>query len=525
MSTVFDAVVVGSGPTGAWAAAALVRGGAKTLLIDAGLPNPPTLDVPAQPFDDLRRNDPDQGRYLLGPAMECVSFDNVRTGGQVTAPRRWVGALAPAATPIRSSTFRAMEGLAWGGLGAAWAAVAVPFDDADLAPMPLRRTDLADDLRAVCTEVGISAGRDALTEELGDPGGLLPALPSEPCTEAMLRRYAAKEERLRRAGLVVGRPWLAALSEDRGARSKHRLLDLDFYGDSDDSVWRPPVLLRGLEGLSTERGLLVQRFSEEDGLVRVEARATVGKRRRVFRARRLILAAGALGTARIALRSLDPDASLPIACNRLRYAPCLDPRRLGRPNNGPRHSLSQALMLYRPPGEPTAVFAQVHAYRSLLLWKLIRESFLAARESRKLLRELNPAMAVLSMYQGHRPAPGQRLRLQDDELHVDFPADPAADARVTRNEDAFLKRVRRLGWWPLRRVDSEAGASIHYAGTLPMMDADRPMTTARDGRLRGTENVYIADGSVLPELPAKPLTLTCMANARRVARGVAGGLS
>ncbi len=523
MSRIWDAIVVGSGPTGAWAAAALVRGGARTLVIDAGLADPPSVPVPAEGFDHLRRTDPDQGRYLLGDSYECVSFDNVRTGGQVTAPRRWVGALAPDVTPLRSTSFRAMEGLAWGGLGAVWAAVAVPFDDRDLDSIPLTRADLAEDLSTVCGSIGLSAGRDALTDELGDPGGLLPPLPSEPCTEAMLARYAARERSLRAAGLFVGRPWLAALSEDRGERRRHAMLDLDFYADVGQSVWRPPLLLAELTDLATERGLLVERFSETDGVVRVEAKRVTGKRRRVFRARRVVLAAGALGTARIALRSLDPTAELPLACNRLRYAPCLDVRRIGRPNHGPRHSLSQALMLYRPPGERAAVFAQVHAYRSLLLWKLVRESFLAARESRKLLLELNPAMSVLSMYQGHRPTPGQRLRMRDDELHADFPPDPATDAHSARNEAAFLRQVRRLGWWPLHRVEAEPGASIHYAGTLPMTTADRPMTTAPDGRLRGTAAVYVADGSVLAELPAKPLTLTCMANARRVGRGVAAG--
>ncbi len=524
MSALWDAIVVGSGPSGAWAADALVRGGAKTLMIDAGLADPPRVEVPERPFDVLRREDPEQRRYLLGDGFECVTFDNVRTGGQVTAPRRWVGALAPQLTPVRSSRFRTMEGLAWGGLGAAWAAVAVPYDDRDLAPTPLRRADLAEDLRAVCERVGISAGDDALTEALGDPGGLMPPLPSTPGTEAMLGRYRRRERALRRRGLVVGRPWLAALSEDRGERRRHPLLDLDFYADAGGSLWRPPLLLAALPELGIERGVLVERFVEEaDGTIRVQARDSVGGGRRSFRARRLVLAAGALGSARLALRSLDPDASVPIACNRLRYAPCLDLRALGRPDPGPRHSLSQALMLYAPPGERTAVFAQVHAYRSLLLWKLVRESFLAARESRKLLLELNPAMAVLSMYQGHRPTPDQRLRLVDDVLHAEYPADPAADARDVANEDAFLALVRRLGWLPLRRVEAEAGASIHYAGTLPMVEDGGPLTTDRAGRLRGTQGVYVVDGSVLPELPAKPLTLTCMANARRVGRGIASG--
>jgi choline dehydrogenase-like flavoprotein len=61
------------------------------------------------------------------------------------------------------------------------------------------------------------------------------------------------------------------------------------------------------------------------------------------------------------------------------------------------------------------------------------------------------------------------------------------------------------------------GASIHYGGTLPYSEEDRPYTTMPDGRLRHAPNVYVADGASWRFMPAKGLTLTLMANARRVA--------
>ncbi len=42
-------------------------------------------------------------------------------------------------------------------------------------------------------------------------------------------------------------------------------------------------------------------------------------------------------------------------------------------------------------------------------------------------------------------------------------------------------------------------------------------TLAPDGRLHGTANVWVADGSGFRFLPAKGVTLTLMANAHRVA--------
>jgi len=51
-----------------------------------------------------------------------------------------------------------------------------------------------------------------------------------------------------------------------------------------------------------------------------------------------------------------------------------------------------------------------------------------------------------------------------------------------------------------------------------MSAQDGRLTVTPDCLLRGARGVYLADGSVLPRLPAKPLTLTLMANADRVGR-------
>ena len=61
------------------------------------------------------------------------------------------------------------------------------------------------------------------------------------------------------------------------------------------------------------------------------------------------------------------------------------------------------------------------------------------------------------------------------------------------------------------------GASVHYAGTLPMTREPAPWTTDENCHSRDFKNVYLVDGSTFPFLPAKNLTLTLMANAVRVA--------
>jgi choline dehydrogenase-like flavoprotein len=61
------------------------------------------------------------------------------------------------------------------------------------------------------------------------------------------------------------------------------------------------------------------------------------------------------------------------------------------------------------------------------------------------------------------------------------------------------------------------GASVHYAGTLPMSVERAPLACSPDCRSHDVENLWFVDGTAFPSLPAKNLTFTLMANAARVA--------
>ena len=64
------------------------------------------------------------------------------------------------------------------------------------------------------------------------------------------------------------------------------------------------------------------------------------------------------------------------------------------------------------------------------------------------------------------------------------------------------------------------GASVHYAGLIPMGGASAPPTATADGKTADVDGVWFADGVTFPFLPAKNITFTLMANAVRVARAV-----
>jgi choline dehydrogenase-like flavoprotein len=61
------------------------------------------------------------------------------------------------------------------------------------------------------------------------------------------------------------------------------------------------------------------------------------------------------------------------------------------------------------------------------------------------------------------------------------------------------------------------GASVHYAGTIPMAASGDSHTASADCQSADYSNLYFVDGTTFPSLPAKNLTFTLMANAVRVA--------
>lgn len=78
--------------------------------------------------------------------------------------------------------------------------------------------------------------------------------------------------------------------------------------------------------------------------------------------------------------------------------------------------------------------------------------------------------------------------------------------------------MTKLGAFPVKMIDPGIGSSIHYAGVLPFEKEEKPFTLSPDGRLHGTRNIFVADGSGFCFLPGKGLTLSLMANAHSVAQ-------
>jgi hypothetical protein len=525
-----EVIVVGSGMSGAHAAQTLVEGGRRVLMLDAGVREAHYAGiVPERNFLTLRETDEAQHRYFLGDDFEGIPWGEA--GHSLTPPRRYLVEGTERWCPLRSDAFHALESLCYGGLGSGWGAGCAVYPPGELEAMGLDPGAVADAYRVIAARIGVAARRDDATPYCSE--GL--EAPQEPLRmDASIARlhaeYQRRRARLAARGLVMGKDPMAVLTRPHGGRGATPYSDMEFWADHAGAVYRPWMTLEALrrhESFGYEPGRFVMSFREAGGGVELRARRLDGGGDETFTARRLVLACGALGTARIVLRSAG-GGQLPLLSNAYAIAACLHPRMLGKVLERDRTSLGQLEMFHDPRGNRFgARMVSLYTYRSLLLFKLVKEAPLAMADALPLLRALQPALVLATMNHPDSPAVGKHCELEPDPdsatgdaLRVSWASTAEEERENGTSERAILWGLRQLGCVPLKVQHLPPGSAVHYAGTLPFRDDGAPFSIGPGGRLGGTSRVHVADGSGFRYLPANGLSFTLMANAHLVAKQI-----
>ena len=534
-----DLLIVGSGPSSAQAAKAAIGHGLSVAMIDGGYEDTGfALSVPDRPFDELRKTDPDQRRYFLGESDPEDQYGRKKVGSQLTPPRQFIKRGVDQFLPIASSTFFPLQSLALGGLGAGWGAGTLTFENFELAEAGLSAQLLEPYYREVADDIGISGSRDADTAAMIlDIPHVQEPLELDSNARSILESYRRRRVHLRRRGFSLGPSPAAILSTplDRGSsvRLPNSYHDMDFYSDHQKSVYRPRFTIEELQAhpaFQYRPGLLALRFHETQAGVRLQCEDIATGSHVTIEARALALGAGAINSARIVLSSVAPiGAKVPLLCNPYNYIACLNLGMLGRPAADRRHSLSQLTGVLTEPGgeEADRTILSFYSYRSLLLFRLVREMPVPPFLGLRFARVMQTAFTIVGTHHVDRHGPGKWLQLQRTGNGREVLAGNYELSAVERAQNRrTLRRVLRALWtlrcMPIDVVSPLPGSSIHYAGTLPIHDDPSvPLRCARSGKLNGTRRVYLVDSSPWRFLPAKGPTFTQMANSRKVIAGVA----
>ena len=141
----------------------------------------------------------------------------------------------------------------------------------------------------------------------------------------------------------------------------------------------------------------------------------------------------------------------------------------------------------------------------------------------RLARALAPAVVLATAY-----LPGQfsnnHLIVEAGDsggMRVEGGHSSDAEPLLRKTFRSLARQLRRRGAWSVLGSIQilKPGADAHPSSTLPM-GLDDAASTRISGELKDAPGIYVADGASLPVLSARHPTLTIMANADRIGRGI-----
>lgn len=526
-------LVVGSGCSAAMTAQTLVESGADVTLVDVGLQNKNYNSlVPQKSFVSIRTSEEDQYKYFIGEQGEGIVWGDISKGAQITPPRKHMAAETDKYLPVDSNSFSPLESLGYGGLGIGWGLQCWEFSDDEVAAAGLDTQLMPEAYETVSSRIGISATRDDASQyTMVHLKKYQPSPRMDRNNARIYQNFARRKNSFHKKGFYLGRTPLALLTENLGDRKKYGYHDMDFYTDQEQSAWRPWITinyLKNYKNFTYVGGHLVTSFKEKSGYVEINCLQIPNDTPTVLRAKKLILATGALGSGRIALRSLGKsNTRLPLLSNPYTYIPCLQPSMVGKTPELEKLGFAQlSLFLDEDHSNFDVSIASLYTYQSLMLFRLIRQvPFLNLADARLLMRYLVTGLVIMGVHHPDEPSSQKYITLvkdrtspTGDRLKAVYELDNEVKAKFAKREKKFMSTGRRLGIFSIKKVDPGHGAGLHYAGTLPFCDEEKPLTLAPSGKLHGTKHVYVADSSGFNYLPARGLTFSLLANAHITAR-------
>lgn len=518
-----DVVIIGSGLSGVAAALGFIKKGIKPCILDVGLE--PGMEPPiTENFYEYRRTK-DSYSLMLGEHLEglnnIIHKDN-QLPAKLTSPRmQFVVRGSREYSPTREENYRLVQSFASGGLANAWGAGVYRYTERDLKGFPVSESELSPYYKELKQEMGMSGSNDDLVPYFDREEHLQPPLELSVNAKRLYVKYSRNKKEFNREGVFLGRPRLAVLSEDLGERKACDYLNLEFWQPDLSYIYNPTFTLNKLikKGkIVYKKGYLAKYWTREDKVLFVHAEDIRDKKIVKFRCRKLVLAAGAVNSAKLALASRrDFYSRLKLLDNPALQFPFIIPRHIGFRLETRAFGLTQLNIVFDEDEEQRPLQGSVLEITSPARAEFFQNFPFSARDNLMLMRNLLPAMIVLQLFFPSVPENAAEFKLNTDKELELFGKDFAFQSKRIKN---ILNMFRKMGAYSLPSlvVKVPNGFGIHYAGTLPMVsNPNRAYTCSPNGELFGEPGVFVVDASVIPILPAKNCSYFVMANAMRTA--------
>jgi hypothetical protein len=421
---------------------------------------------------------------------------------------------------------------AYGGFSNIWGAQIMPFSAATFKRWPFSFSDMEEHYRTILGHIPFAGESDDLEEWFPLFGSPTPLPPLAPRTQMVLANYDRHRDRVRSAGITIGRARLAVSAPECqpcGLCMTGCPRSLIFSASHSFDRFRRSGRI------DYRSGLLAVRVDQEGDTAVVVARELSSGRILRFTADRVFVGCGAVGTTRLILGSLGSDRSVHLSESAQFVIPMISMAPTPDPRTRREFTLNQFNMLIALDDDGFDV-SQIHFYPFNPAYYDALPGFLkhrsAAFATDRLLRRLTVGLGYLPSWASPQIRVTAKASADPDDLpRITLASEGFSEAKV-RGKGVppmlldVMKRIRRaapyLDLWPVTRqmLWSGGAKSYHFGGSFPHVSKPdaRSLTTDRLGRLARWGRIHLIDGSVFPNVPATTFTLTVMANSHRIVR-------
>ena len=521
------AAVIGSSLSGLSCAKALIERGVQVTVIDTG-----------EQLDEARKEITQRMKWE--PRREWDSGDiEVITENHTLKTRRlplklafgsdYVYAQDCSYAPTEPVNSPVLGSLALGGFSNVWGGAVLPYRDDDIADWPISFSNLEPYYKKILADMPLSAETDALAE-------IFPILKPNPLPlkslgqkQALLRDILKAKDKLTERGIYAGAPRLTVHCEASDATPGCDFCGLCLTGCPRDAIYSTSDEIKNLSVEGKIRylpNLFVKKVKETGNGVSVESLDTSGSGLVEHNFDRVFIGAGAIGTARIMLESMDLfDTPVTMKESAKFIIPWVRFSGTEDVFHGRKNELANAFITFN--SEKTLNrWVQIQVSPANIL---VRKKFGLESSGRFLKWLSNPFISRLmlcygSLHSDHSPEITLTLKNQGDDSHPVLSVkseDNNLRYHVTKNtsrllrRNSFLFRAFPIGF---AAMSTSPGASYHTGSGFPMRATPQLKTdTDTLGRPQGYKNVYLIDSTTFPSVPGTTIGLSIMANARRIA--------
>ncbi|WKL58330.1 GMC oxidoreductase [Asticcacaulis sp. ZE23SCel15] len=526
-------VIIGGGASAVHATQTALEKGRAVTLIDIGVTGPEPA-LPGASLNGLKTDLEDPVAYFLGEDYSSLILPSNGSEYYGFPPSKEYVLRDVIGAEQKVAGIAPLSSYAGGGLAQAWTAGSYPFTDGELEAFPIGWSDMEPAYSEVARRIGVSGVTDDdLSAFMPTHEALQTPIPMDEHSQHLLATYSAKRAKLTaKHNMYLGRARIASLSQDHDGRPACSRCGRCLWGCPTQSIYTPSVTLEHLRrqpGFSYVPGVRVDRFEFDDGgrVKQIIAHRLEDGEAITLPVETLVLAAGTIGSARILLQSLHhtgQDVALSgLMDNRQVLMPFINLARVGSPFDDNSYQYNQ-LAIGAPMDHPhDYVHGLMTTLTTALIHPVAQSLPVGMRTATGIFRNIHGALGLVNINFADTRRADNTVSLEpgkDGKHRLVINYTPSADEadRIKRVVPKFRNFLMDMGCFappPMTRL-RPMGASVHYAGVMPMLSDGGDFTTDRAGRLRPFENLIVADGSTFTSLPAKNLTFTLMANATRI---------